>query len=465
MRFGLVLCTPALFLTSVCWSGVDIPMPYLPSVDAAFKSYLKDIPDVAAVLSPQSKNVTSNVAGKPQSYPLSLQVFGTSVIAQITIPATGEQLAEIDLTDLRHRKKLSSQASTHLEKLLSLLALIHPNVQIHFDASTQTATLYSGSSVIETEVITKDTTRDDLPVLLEEDAVKQMFLAVECAQAAGELSNIDMYSCYSGSLQYQRNGRLTFEARPEYLPAPAPLETYQTDGALQFPLNVTTQVVLTLNNNGSIAWGDTYSFSIDMSSGTPRVAPQGQSNKGGKKGGRKGTSPKRTVIFYIGAGSGSEKRSSQANAGGAGGEPPEDPNNGQDKTPAGPVFFPEFGENEEKRKKNIEDLKWALGLQWPKDKKRQFIRSLSREERRAILGTDSSEEDNDDSGYDGSHESLQELDDVDALFTYPKGRSQWGSGELRSAGQKSRSNTDYVNNGRNLKAPDEYGDDPDFSND
>lgn len=97
--------------------------------------------------------------------------------------------------------------------------------------------------------------------------------------------------------------------------------------------------------------------------------------------------------------------------------------------PADAVYFPEYDEDESKRKTKIEDLKWALGLKWPGSEKREFIRSLSREERAAVLGTTDSKDDDSEgeSSYGGSHESPQEMK-LQSLIQ----RAQEASGEMET---------------------------------
>lgn len=441
MRFSRTLGTSAMFLSAVCWSFSDTPIFYLPSVDAELKPALRKVPETAAMLTPLREKVASDLNHSSHSYPLHLQLFGAQVVATITVPAIGEQLIEIDLTHLHHQKKLSSKATTHLEKLLSLLARKHSSVRIHFEVTTQTITMFSGTSVIETEVMAKDTARDDLPVLLEEDAVKQMFLAVECAETAGLLSEVEIHSCYSGSIQYLKDDRLTFELKPEYLSIPASLETYQTDSSLQFPLNATTQVVLILNNNGTIAWGDTYSLDTDTSSGTPRTASP---NKGKKSKNKKnfGGASKKTVLFCFGVGSGSQGMAG-AVSGAGGGEPPEDPNWQPDRKPSSPVIFSDDDEEE-----NSDEATWFWRLM-RSDEREDYLESLSSDERTAFLKSLAANQQGHESGYISS----EPLDDYDSDELHlPKGhKSQWGDGDRGKTDQRSRANKDYVRDGQHQK--------------
>ena len=423
MRFSRTIGTSAMFLSAVCWSFSDASMPYFPSVDAQFKASLLHSQLSGGVLS--VKNTSS------LSYPLNLQVFGIQVVVQVSMPSIEEQILEIDLTGLRQQKDLSLRASTHLEKLLSLLSEQHSTAQMHFTPASQKAKISSGKFVVETEVTIKDTERNDLPMLLEEDALRQLFLAVECAQSVNNLTEGEIYPCHSGSLVYMTNNQLMFELRPEYQSVPASLPTYQTDSSLQFSLNATTRVVLTLNSDGTIYKGDAYFSEIDMDSGTPRtVSKKKKGNRGSKSGsGHRGSSQK-VVLFYVGAGPGCHGNNSPPGSAGAGGKPPEKPNQKLDKTPASAVIIDDDEDKEKSEEQEQQDnSNWGLNFQWPDD----------------------------ESGYSGSDDTLKNIGDREPVHSQNP-RSQWGNGEIRSSDQRSRANKDYVNDGRRLKDSDQSND-------
>ena len=464
MRFSRTLCTPALFLSAACWSYSGVPLPYIPVAYMGLKSSLGETIEPRARYSRYSKlrgNPPSDSDHTSQSYPLYLQVFGIEVVAQVTVPVTGEQFIAFDLTELYQRGSLVSQASSQLdssqldssqldssqlEKLLSLLALKHPVIEIQFDPATQKAAISSGTSVLETEIIIKNNPRNDLPLLLEEDATRQMALAVECAQTAESLPEGVLYPCYSGFLENMGDGRLTFEPMPEYQPHPARLDTYPSDVSIQFALNTTTGIALTLNTNGTIYRGDTYSSETDTSSLSPREATSGKKGRKSGKGGGNHESSTKTVLYFSSSSVGKSTGNPGA-VGGSGGEPPDDPNRKLNKPPASPVLFSNDDEESEK-KKRTDTLKWVLGFEWPNDEKEEFLSSLSTEERKAVQGTESQASEN------GSQSLEQFAEEELPSATLPKkNRSQWGDGELRSSDQRSRgkANKDYVEDGRQQK--------------
>ena len=426
MRFSRVIGAFVLFLSSVCWSVSDIPLSSYS--DPEFKI----MPDFLAKSGLRLPDTQSHQQPDQQFYTLNLLVLETQLTAQVKTSVIGEQIIEIDLANLHHRKAQLPEDSTFLDKLLSMLALSHSFVRMEFNPTTQTATINSGAQVVETVVITKNTPRNDLPLLLEDEAAEQVFHAVDCARNM-EDTMTEVHPCHNGFIQFSGHNHLIFEPLPEYQPAPTNLSTYETSSSLQFPLNGTIQVVLTLNPDGRISAGNAYSAEPEINT-WGRKKKKGGGQKAERTGNGKPTQRPQTIYWSGGT------SSSGTTSGGSGGRPPNDPHRNPDKPSKDAVSFDEEEEEEEV-------LKWAMGFEWPDGDKEAHLKSLPKKTRARYLREQR------DSGYD-THSSLETLDLPEASIhiPHPKDkRSQWGDGDLRGSDQRSRLNKDYVKDGQSQK--------------
>lgn len=456
MRFGCAIGTFALISSSVCWSFPDSLLSSSTFSGLELKAPL-EIPFESTFRLPELLNGDAIQLKDEYSYKINLRVFDTQVTAQINNTNNLEQTTKVELPSLRHRRDLQSAAQTFLESLLALLASRGNTAEIRYDLDTRNTIITTGKQTIETTVTPKHSTRNDLPLLLENDAVKQLFYAVECALAFEGFPEGD-YPCQRGLVNLSGSNRTTFAARSEYEPVPTSLYTEEYPLSVQFPFNDTTQIVLTLNSDNTIASGETYSKEPEINTlnkGRNKKSNHGHGDRAKKTTDNASSSVSSLVIglFYY-------SRNSGFSGGSGDGNDPEKPNKELDRTPSDKISFDDDDKEEDKGRE--EALIRSLRFEWPAEEKALFWNSLSsteKQEYEQYLGP--GDEYLVDSGIDSSSSNeYPDEDDFNAQPTHIQSlMSQYSDGSgPNSSGQKNKMHKGYVGDGRRQKAWDNAGD-------
>lgn len=350
------------FFSSLSWSLSDtMPMP--PGNDVLPGSSMFDVVGLrGAQLQIQSGGVQGLNRERPRhSYPLKLTVASVPVEAKQEVFSSGLQVLTFDLRGISRIQAISEIDSSVFEQLLFILSRSSKTVAFHFYPLTQTAEikldkgLQIGTQLTELEVI-----RRDLPEPLNLAVASQLLLAANCALETRE-ALVYPTQCYGGVLDKLGKSHVFFEPSTDHaLSLPEWQVQSNSTESLELNLNATTQLILTLDDNGIIVKGDVIRFDepADMMEEDDEESGKGDGNKSREnkddKGSQKDTTPPPPA--------GQESGTPSANGGPPGGGPGDD---GDKDEPSGPV------DDEEEEEEEVDEEDSSKQKKKKKKKKRR----------------------------------------------------------------------------------------------